>query len=43
VISADQQVGENVCPDCAGTGKVEGADCAACGGSGTVEEIVGDA
>lgn len=33
----DPQVGENVCPDCAGEG------CDTCGGTGTVQEVVGDA
>ena len=37
------QDAENVCPDCAGSGTVDGADCRACGGTGTVVEPVGDA
>ncbi len=39
----DPQVGENTCPDCAGTGRRDGADCATCEGTGTVVETVGDA
>ena len=42
-MSADPQVGENVCRGCAGSGEVEGRPCGECGGSGTVEETVGDA
>ena len=37
------QVGENTCPACAATGRVDGADCSTCGGTGTVVEPVGDA
>lgn len=40
---SDEQTGENTCPDCTGTGRVEGADCPRCGGTGTVVEVVGDA
>ena len=39
----DPQVGENTCPDCAGTGTRDGADCLNCAGTGTVPEVVGDA
>lgn len=39
----DPQAGENTCPDCAGAGQVDGAACAACGGSGVVVEVAGDA
>ena len=39
----DPQVGENTCPDCAGTGTRDGTDCPTCAGSGTVAEVVGDA
>ncbi len=42
-MSTDPQVGENVCPACAGTGTVDDVPCTACDGSGTVEETVGDA
>lgn len=37
------QIGENTCPACAGTGRVDGSDCATGGGTGTVVEQVGDA
>jgi DnaJ-class molecular chaperone len=37
------QDGENTCPECAGTGRVDGAECRDCGGTGTVVEPVGDA
>jgi DnaJ-class molecular chaperone len=37
------QTAENVCPACAGVGAVDGSQCARCGGTGTVTEIVGDA
>lgn len=40
---ADAQIGENTCPDCAGSGQVEEQVCSTCGGSGTVFETVGDA
>jgi DnaJ-class molecular chaperone len=39
----DPQVGENTCPDCAGTGLREGGECPTCAGTGTVAEVVGDA
>ena len=39
----DPQVGENTCPDCAGTGVRDGAECPTCAGSGVVTEVVGDA
>lgn len=39
----DPQAGENSCPDCAGTGRRQDADCATCGGSGVVVELAGDA
>ena len=35
--------GENVCPTCNGTGKVDGATCQTCAGSGVVIEEVGGA
>ncbi|AMA56200.1 MULTISPECIES: hypothetical protein [unclassified Bradyrhizobium] len=35
--------GEDVCPDCHGKGRVDGAPCATCGGSGTVTRAVGGA
>lgn len=30
--------GENICPDCSGTGTREGASCDTCGGTGRVLE-----
>lgn len=33
--------GDNICPDCSGSGELDGAECATCGGSGTVAEAVG--
>ena len=39
----DPQVGENTCPECGGTGQVDGQECPVCGGSGEVVELVGDA
>src|SRR4051812_50160931 len=33
--------GEDVCPDCHGKGRIDGAPCATCGGSGTVIRAVG--
>ena len=39
----DPQVGENTCPDCAGTGSRGDGDCSTCAGTGTVDEVVGDA
>ena len=35
--------GENVCPDCGGSGRLEGKSCPTCGGSGVVIEAVGGA
>jgi DnaJ-class molecular chaperone len=35
--------GENVCPQCAGSGKVDAAPCQTCGGTGKVIEGVGGA
>jgi DnaJ-class molecular chaperone len=35
--------GEDVCPDCQGKGRIDGAPCATCGGSGTVIRAVGGA
>lgn len=40
---SEGQTGENSCPDCAGTGRLDGGQCPRCGGSGTVVEVVGDA
>jgi hypothetical protein len=33
--------GENICPDCAGSGKVDAQPCPTCGGTGKVVEGVG--
>jgi hypothetical protein len=35
--------GENVCPICGGSGKIEGRSCATCSGTGVVIEAVGGA
>ena len=36
--------GENICPDCSGTGRRDGAaPCSTCGGTGRVIEAVGGA
>ncbi len=35
--------GENICPACGGSGKLEGAACETCGGTGKVIEEVGGA
>jgi hypothetical protein len=33
--------GENVCPECGGSGTVDGGDCANCEGTGFINEAVG--
>jgi len=38
-----RQSGENICPRCSGTGKIDGKACPECRGSGKVVVIVGDA
>lgn len=35
--------GENTCPECGGSGRVEGRACQSCGGTGKVIEGVGGA
>ena len=35
--------GDDVCPDCHGKGRIDGAPCATCGGSGTITRAVGGA
>ncbi len=35
--------GENVCPECNGSGEVGGATCTNCDGSGTIIEGIGGA
>ena len=37
------QSGDNVCPRCGGSGRIEGEPCPACDGSGKVTTLVGDA
>ena len=37
----EEATGENVCPDCGGSGEREGATCEGCRGTGTVTEAVG--
>ena len=37
------QSGENICPLCKGTGRVQDGPCPDCGGSGKVVVLVGDA
>ena len=35
--------GDNICPDCAGSGKLDGRSCSTCRGTGTVTEGIGGA
>lgn len=35
--------GDNVCPDCGGTGRRDGDACVNCGGTGVVTQAVGGA
>jgi DnaJ-class molecular chaperone len=37
------QTGEGVCPECGGSGRIQGGECPNCGGTGRVVQIVGDA
>ncbi len=37
------QSGENVCPDCSGSGRRDGKTCTTCAGTGRITAIVGDA
>lgn len=39
----DAPVGESICPDCSGSGELDGQTCGNCNGSGVVEEGVGGA
>jgi DnaJ-class molecular chaperone len=32
---------DDVCPKCQGTGKIQGAECDGCGGTGVVTEAIG--
>ena len=38
-----KQSAENICPKCAGSGRIDEKPCGNCGGTGKVIEIVGDA
>jgi RecJ-like exonuclease len=43
-LSADEEgAGEDVCPVCSGSGRVDGKTCATCGGTGKTIEPVGGA
>lgn len=33
--------GEDICPECKGTGKLNGAECRNCGGTGRIVEGIG--
>lgn len=35
--------GENLCPDCSGSGKREGRECETCGGTGVIIDGIGGA
>jgi hypothetical protein len=35
--------GENLCPDCSGSGRQGDADCPTCGGTGRITQAVGGA
>ena len=35
--------GEDICPECNGTGKAEAAECENCGGTGKIVEAIGGA
>lgn len=37
----EPSAGENVCPDCSGSGRRDGGDCPTCGGSGRIVEAIG--
>jgi hypothetical protein len=36
-------VGDDLCPDCSGSGELGGETCATCSGTGRVEEAIGGA
>ena len=38
-----KQTGENICPICGGSGRLDAMPCPDCGGSGRITAIVGDA
>jgi DnaJ-class molecular chaperone len=42
-VSETPGAGENLCPDCSGSGRLEGAECPTCAGTGKVIEEVGGA
>jgi DnaJ-class molecular chaperone len=33
--------GEDICPDCHGTGKINASQCKTCGGTGKITEAIG--
>ena len=37
----EPSAGENLCPECGGSGKLGGGECPTCGGRGMVIEAVG--
>ena len=41
--SPDAAEGENLCPECSGSGRLDGKECQTCSGTGTVIEPVGGA
>jgi hypothetical protein len=42
VVPADAPgAGEDLCPDCGGSGRRDGDECPTCGGTGTVIEPIG--
>ena len=38
-----EKSGEHICPACSGSGELDGARCKACGGTGRIIALVGDA
>jgi DnaJ-class molecular chaperone len=36
-----KETGDNVCPECHGSGRRDGGECTGCGGTGRIEEAVG--
>jgi DnaJ-class molecular chaperone len=38
-----KQTGEDICPTCSGSGRLDAMPCPDCGGSGQITAIVGDA
>ncbi len=37
----DPSVGQGPCPECGGSGRVDGSECSACGGSGQLASPIG--